>query len=213
MASGSKVTLRGGFSPGQRVTLFKRNGSAGFVKAQCGAPLGRAQVDKDGVVEFTVDEAGLYWIAGQNDAGEWRGVAMSTRPARPVVAGVQKHSPAKVREILKATQPFQVPSNVVVGARSTKSTRPEMRTMGGQKFASAATGHPSELPEQAPHGRIEDAGDVPLQSYTVTGEAIPAVNDDGSPILPEKPASKPRVRKPAAKKPARKRARKPESAE
>lgn len=196
MASGSKVTLRGRFPVGERVTLFNRVGSTEFVKGQAGSPLARAAVDENGAVIFRDVEPGAYWVACEGENG-WRGVAVTVRPPRPEPRrrpekAVEKLSAAEVRDRLAATRPPQDPSAIVTGPRSTANVRAV--TNGGEFFASAATGLPAEYPEG---GRIEDvAPGTPLESHTVTGEARVV-------SVAEEPADEP-VEKPKRKRLSRK---------
>lgn len=204
MASGSKVTLRGRFPVGERVTLFNRAGATEFVKGQAGSPLARAAVDENGAVIFRDVPPGAYWVAAEGENG-WRGVAVTVRPhareprRRPEKA-VEKLSPQEVRDRLAATRPPQDPSAVVTGPRSTATVRAV--TNGGEPFANAATGVPSENPEVAPFGRIEDVPEgTQLESHTVTGEARVVV-PEGSEEPDEAPAKPAAKKKAAPKKPS-----------
>lgn len=200
MASGSKVTLRGRFPVGERVTLFQRSGTE-FVKGQAGVPLARAAVDENGAVIFRDVEPGQYWVAMEGENG-WRGVAVTVRspepePRRRPQKPVEKLSAQEVRDRLAATRPVQDQSALVTGPRSTANVLAV--TNGGEFFANPATGLPAANPEG---GRIEDVpAGTPLESHTVTGEARIVEPEEAAAEEPaEKPKPKPRKRAAPRKK-------------
>ena len=184
MADSAKVTLRGRFSPGQKVSLFEAAGdwfspNVNVVKT--------ATVKNDGSVTFDNLPEGRSYFAATEEDGAWRHARVTAKEPQEVTKEGPRYEAGKFNPTLVS----QREHTIHVGARNTdtvvRDDRGRESVFAGQHIGLKTEG---KVDEAQPHLRQEDISDsVPQRSSTLTGEATPKDKDEEQPRVTQEAVS------------------------
>jgi hypothetical protein len=184
-----KVEIRGRFSPGTTVELHER-GSADLYAGGTGGKVASTKTNKDGVTAFEAPPGNYFAVATEK---EWNHVLERHEDRQRVVdvtinrPTVEEDAPLPLgpEPPSPSYSPTAVGGQIIEGARGTHDLDPgtptrvvDPRTGMVETFASAVVGEQHKAKDLPKHGvtpspRMEDHQGEPLASSTLTGEAVP----------------------------------------
>lgn len=185
-----QVTISGRFSPGTKVSLVAR-GSADVYAGQ-GDVVASAKTDRNGETSFTAAPGAYFAVATEKTWNHVIGEHEDRTRAVDVTIGDPERAPEPHHvagpeigpEAPAPTSLGTVGGRIIEGARGTHDLDPGTPTRivdpvtgAVETFASPVTGVATPRKEQpklgVPQPRQEDHRDEPLASSTLTGEAVP----------------------------------------